>query len=460
MHDENYRQGNIVLKWSDTSKAYKILTLTGNPELMYEYLASKGDRYALLANSVVKGDSFSGAFALNYLEEVMIENEHEFNEDLLTDIRLDMAFGYLESLRSRFKAGEAEISGDINHKEAMMFHERVFEKYKLPADAWTLQPVFDVTPDETTREAYWQKALDAVGNTEKEAELSLWTLNMMFDGLYSASASKQPQIHRWLGRVADLDNVVAGIQISLKNTYGFFETPKYVINPYYIKALVYETGNPLIDRGTNRFSFWDFPYDDNDRFSVQTDWRGKIEFIHKNPLSEYYLERPDYVLPETGLFDSSSINYKPDVEHYDRMIDNIKEDMSSINNKSTPPIKYPHNRVLDHNYPKIEPHRELAPLTTHLFDTLKPENTEEPKNHYLERPSVVLPETHGFKDFPEDTFQHNRHFENMIGQLRDNMSSMNNSMSSFDDRYSMPSMPSIPEFSYSGYSSGNSFGFN
>ncbi|MCG9506868.1 hypothetical protein MCL91_05005, partial [Providencia rettgeri] len=27
-----------------------------------------------LANSVVKGDSFSGAFALNYLEEVTIEN--------------------------------------------------------------------------------------------------------------------------------------------------------------------------------------------------------------------------------------------------------------------------------------------------------------------------------------------------------------------------------------------------
>lgn len=72
------------------------------------------------------------------------------------------------------------------------------------------------------------------------------------------------------------------------------------------------------------------------------------------------------MLPETGLFDSPSINYKPDVEYYDRMIDN----------------------------------------------------------------------------------------------LRDSMSSMNNSMSSFDDRYSMPTMPSVPEFSYSGYSSGASFSFN
>ncbi|WP_275076560.1 serine protease [Providencia rettgeri] len=366
MQNESYRQGDMVLTWSDTSKAYRILALTNSPELMYDYLASKGDRYASLANSVVKGDSFSGAFALNYLEEVMIENGQEINEDKLNQIRFDMAIAYLETLRSRFKGGVTKISGDINHKEGMTFHERVFEQHKLPIEAWTLQPVFDVLPNEETREVYWQKALDAVGNIEKETELSLGTLNMMFDGLYLSSASKQPQIHSWLRRVADLDNAVDGIQISLKNTYDFFETPKCIITTDYIKSLTYETGNPLIDRGTNRFSFWDFPSGDNNRFSVQTDWRGQTEFEHKNPLSDYYLEKPDYMLPETGLFDSPSINYKPDVEYYDRMIDN----------------------------------------------------------------------------------------------LRDSMSSMNNSMSSFDDRYSMPSMPSVPEFSYSGYSSGASFSFN
>ncbi|MEQ4799568.1 hypothetical protein ABN081_23235, partial [Enterobacter cloacae] len=99
-------------------------------------------------------------------------------------------------------------------------------------------------------------------------------------------------------------------------------------------------------------------------------------------------------------------------------------------------------------------------LTTNLLDSSKFENNEAPTSYYLERPSVVLPGVSGFKDFPEDTFQHNHHFENMIGQLRDNMSSMNNSMYSFDDKYPIPSMSSIPEFSYSGYSSGGSFSFN
>nr|ELR5080157.1 hypothetical protein [Providencia rettgeri] len=129
---------------------------------------------------------------------------------------------------------------------------------------------------------------------------------------------------------------------------------------------------------------------------------------------------------------------------------------------STPPIKYPHNMVdksiLESTYPKSEPNRQLVPRTTNLLDRFK--DNETPTNYYLERPSVVLPGTSGFKDFPTDTIRSNHHFENMIGQLRDNISSMNNSMDSFDDKYSIPSMPSIPEFSYSGYSSGGSFSFN
>ncbi|HHR5881776.1 TPA: hypothetical protein ACS7XF_001725 [Providencia alcalifaciens] len=58
MNNEVNRQGSVTLTWTDTSKALKILILTKRPELMYEYFTSKGDRYALLANSVVKGDSF------------------------------------------------------------------------------------------------------------------------------------------------------------------------------------------------------------------------------------------------------------------------------------------------------------------------------------------------------------------------------------------------------------------
>ncbi|MFP4908368.1 hypothetical protein [Providencia hangzhouensis] len=95
---------------------------------------------------------------------------------------------------------------------------------------------------------------------------------------------------------------------------------------------------------------------------------------------------------------------------------------------------------MESSYPKAEPNRQLAPLTTNLLDSSKFENNEAPTNYYLERPSVVLPGTSGFKDFPTDTIRNNNHFENMIDNLRDNMSSMNNSMDSFEDKSS-----NIPE---------------
>ncbi|MEY0765961.1 MULTISPECIES: serine protease [Providencia] len=460
MNINGRRQGNLELISTDLSNATRILMVSKRPELMYDYLESKGDRYAKLANSVVKGDSLLGAFAMNHLDEFKLENGKKI-ENIEDKIRFKMAERYLVTLYSRFHNEGFIIKGDINHVEAMQIHNDVFDNLDYSRDAWTLKIVFDVMPEEN-RETYWQTALNSIGDTEKETLLSLNTMSFMLERLEESPAKDQPKIHNWMRKAIDIDNLIDGLNITAKKAYRAFFSSKTIDNMQYNNYILYNTGNPLIDRGTERFSFWDYPSQHLESFQVQTDWRGQTEFTHKNLLSEYYLERPDYILPETGLFDSPSVNYQPDVAHYDRMIDDLRGNMPSINNKSTPPIKYPHNMVdksiLESTYPKSEPNRQLAPRTTNLLDRFK--DNETPTNYYLERPSVVLPGTSGFKDFPTDTIRNNHHFENMIDNLRDNMSSMNNSMDSFDDKYSIPSMPSIPEFSYSGYSSGGSFSFN
>ncbi|HEQ1858761.1 TPA: serine protease [Providencia alcalifaciens] len=413
MNNEVNRQGSVTLTWTDTSKALKILMLTKRPELMYEYFASKGDRYALLANSVVKGDSFSGKFALNYLEEVIVENGQICNETKLEKIRFDMAYAYIYEQRRRLKNGATEITGDINYKEAMIFHERVFKKYKLPAEAWTLQPVFNVIPDEKDREVYWQKALDAVGDTEKEAELSLSTMNIMFESLYEAPANKQLQTHRWMRRVIYIDNAVDTMTLTFKKTYGFFESPSLKIDLNEALALAYETGNPLIDRGTNRLSFWDYPSENIDKYSIQTDWVGQTDFEHKDRLSEYYLERPAYVLPETGLFDSPSVNYSPNVNKHNAMIDDVIGNIPSAGYSN---------------------HHTPIEMTA--------------SGHRGHPVSVYRP-----NDFQIGECQMDR----TVDSLRDHMSSMNHSSSSFDRDFRIPQAPSIPEFNYSGgYSSPSS----
>ncbi|MEQ4652792.1 serine protease [Providencia rettgeri] len=460
MNINGRRQGNLELISTDLSNATRILMVSKRPELMYDYLESKGVRYAKLANSVVKGDSLLGAFAMNHLDEFKLENGKKI-ENIEDKIRFKMAERYLVTLYSRFHNEGFIIKGDINHIEAMEIHNDVFDNLDYSRDAWTLKIVFDVMPEEN-REKYWQSALNSIGNTEKETLLSLNTMSFMLERLEESPAKDQPRIHNWMRKAIDIDSLIDGLNITAKKIYREILPSETIDNMQYNNYILYNTGNPLIDRGTERFSFWDYPSQHLESFQVQTDWRGQTEFTHKNLLSEYYLERPDYILPETGLFDSPSVNYQPDVAHYDRMIDDLRGNIPSINNKSTPPIKYPHNMVdksiLESTYPKSEPNRQLAPRTTNLLDRFK--DNEAPTNYYLERPSVVLPGTSGFKDFPTDTIRNNHHFENMIDNLRDNMSSMNNSMDSFDDKYSIPSMPSIPEFSYSGYSSGGSFSFN
>ncbi len=219
---------------------------------------------------------------------------------------------------------------------------------------------------EEQRESYWQSSLNAVGDTEKETLLSLLTIDFMLNRREESPAKDQPKIHSWIRKAIDIDNVINGLNVTARKTYKSFFSEESIDNIQYNNYILYNTGNPLIDKGTDRFSFCNHPSRQTESFQVQLDWRGQTEFTHENPLSEYYLERPDYMLPETGLFDSPSVNYQPDVAHYDSMIDSLRGSMSSINN----------------------------------------------------------------------------------------------SMISFDNRYSVPRIPNIPKFSYSGYSSGGSFSFN
>ncbi|HGF6559965.1 serine protease [Providencia sp. PROV188] len=380
---------------------------------MYEYLASKGDRYAVLANSVVKGDSFSGKFALNYLEEIMIEKGIVVSREKFEEIRFDMAFFYSYTLQNRFTDGVTEIYGDINHEEVMWFHEFVFDMHKLPAEAWTLQPVFNVMPGYENKERYWQKVLNAVGEPDREIELSLSTMNIMYEGLYDATESEKSEIHSWIRRVIDIDNAIDGVVISLKNTYGFFVSPTLEVDLDDAQALVYETGNPLIDRGTNRLSFWDLPPQSRYEYYLQPDWVGQTEFEHFDRLSEYYLERPAYILPETGLFNSPSANYSPNVNKHSAMIDDV------IGN--IPFAGYSNNH---------------API-----EITASEHRGYPVSVY--RPN----------DFQIGECQTDR----TVDSLRDHMSSMDHSSSSFDRDFRVPQAPSMHEFNYSGgYSSSSS----
>lgn len=70
MLQQNSNAGELQLNAADLACARELLAAhqeSKDPSPMYDFLASKGDRYARLANGVAKGDSIAGAMAIHYL---------------------------------------------------------------------------------------------------------------------------------------------------------------------------------------------------------------------------------------------------------------------------------------------------------------------------------------------------------------------------------------------------------
>jgi len=65
---------------------------------MYSYLADKGFNYARLADGVALGNSLSGEAAISYMKSIAKARGKLLTEAAVDKIRLDMAYGYLNTI--------------------------------------------------------------------------------------------------------------------------------------------------------------------------------------------------------------------------------------------------------------------------------------------------------------------------------------------------------------------------
>lgn len=145
MLQQNSNAGKLQLNAADLACARQLLEAhkeSKDPGPMYDFLASKGDRYAILANGVAMGDSIAGAMAIHNMESVGGRHNKPVTETDIKHIRYGMAHGYLDTQQKRLDDSPTGIIyGDISHKQAAQFHNSVFEMHGLPAEAWTLTDV-------------------------------------------------------------------------------------------------------------------------------------------------------------------------------------------------------------------------------------------------------------------------------------------------------------------------------
>ncbi|PNM19254.1 S8 family serine peptidase [Yersinia enterocolitica] len=340
MLQQNSNAGKLQLNAADLACARQLLEAnkeSKDPGPMYDFLASKGDRYAILANGVVRGDSIAGAMAIHYLESVAASHNQPITEMRLKHIRYDMAHGYLNTQQKRLDDSPTGIIyGDIDHKQAGQFHNEELKRHGLPSKAWTLDPVFRAI-DERSQPIYWQWVLNAAGKPKEELRLSADTYQKMALSAKVAPDGIRQSSREWFDRVDSLPGYWALAKSSTSQLFAFDQTTtvlpqqcNFDINisptPQPVQRIADEdqarrdvTNGYLVNKPTHSFSFTDGSLDKTDFTSVQMGGMasggirpGEVQLDpNVQPsryLSDYYLERPSYILPETGLFDAATLN--------------------------------------------------------------------------------------------------------------------------------------------------------
>lgn len=340
MLQQNRNSSELQLNTADLARAREILEAhkeSKDPSPMYDFLAAYGDCYANLANGVVKENSLAGKVAINHLVSVATNYGKPLTEVQLKDLRFDLANEYLNILDNRLKASNGTIYGNIDHKQASLLHKRVFNQYELPDKAWTLDAVFK-TLDEKEHVSYWGQVLNAAGNPAEELKLSFITYKEMV--YYSTFASEDIKTiaREWFTTVDSPPNygtITKGTINQLFNppTEDALVSPpqcntdiSITPSPQAVQRVIDEdqvrrdvSNGYLVNKPTHSFSFTDATLDNTDFTSVQMGGMasggirpGEIQLdpnVQPNRyLSEYYLERPAYMLPETGLFDAATLN--------------------------------------------------------------------------------------------------------------------------------------------------------
>lgn len=177
--------------------AEKLLVEAG-PSAMYDYLSAKGDKYAVLANGVARGDSIAGVVAINYMKSVAAESGIVMGDEHVNDIRFKMAGGYVSELKANLVEGFVELP--LPQANIAEFHGEIFEENGYPVSSWTLYTVF-MSMSEESRGIYWGHVLSAAGDPLKESELALRTHVMMGQALVMGTPDVREAARSWIGHV-------------------------------------------------------------------------------------------------------------------------------------------------------------------------------------------------------------------------------------------------------------------
>ena len=165
---------------------------------VYDTLNAQGYNYAGWAAGVARGDSITGASALNFMQGTALMGMggdacRNLTQVQTDKIRVDMATGYLETLKGIAEESGNIVTRDVNYKETEQFHKDAFVANNLTLDNWTLKTPIDLirqNQGDAAVEKLWDCLRDT-GGTGLDALLG--SASLLFYTWWKLETSSDPE---------------------------------------------------------------------------------------------------------------------------------------------------------------------------------------------------------------------------------------------------------------------------
>ena len=140
-------QNEFKLHLKDVQDVCEKLKEKKDPQILYNYFEANDERYGVIPNGLVRGDSSAGKMATNFAVETAKKRGIILNFTDLKDIQIDIAKENCDLLIKKFKDENTDVLyAKLTVREVEYIHDKVFLKKNLPKEAWTLSIPLQINP--------------------------------------------------------------------------------------------------------------------------------------------------------------------------------------------------------------------------------------------------------------------------------------------------------------------------
>lgn len=197
-NNTRYSASRVFTK-NDLITIKKLLREDKSPKEMYQYLANKGDRYALFAGVDGSESVFWGMDSLYFPSENSSWHDEDARNEDFKEIDFKLASEYLNLLEDKLikSGGELVEILDISHDELISINIKACSGSRFNIEDWYLYAGFEsLSPNE--KKGFWTHRLNSSTEFKEQVSHHYKTFEMMIKKYMVSDGTNKEMLKSWL----------------------------------------------------------------------------------------------------------------------------------------------------------------------------------------------------------------------------------------------------------------------